>query len=183
MGGAQILALVAFVALVGALLLVLRGIGRIIAEQRLDEAFRRGIVELASQADVCLAEIVPRVDGVRHRAAFIESITAEAERAARTLGDLAVEGRATVVPRDRIVQRDAVVAALEQAAQSLERVIRAVRGPLDEPGDESVDARMAVKRGFLDLVHAREALTAVATEASTRRPVFGRFARPAGRSG
>ncbi|MEK6721824.1 MAG: hypothetical protein AABZ33_14315 [Chloroflexota bacterium] len=183
MDGAQILALVAFVALVGALVLVLRGITRVIAAQRLDEAFRRGIADLASRADMCLAEIVPRVDGVRHRAAFVESITAEAERAARTLGDLAVEARATVVPRDRIVQRDAVTVALERAAQSLERVIRAVRGPIDEPGNESIDARMAVKRGFLDLVHARETLAAVATAATSQRAASGRFARRAGSSG
>jgi hypothetical protein len=179
---AIILPLVAFLVLAVMFLLFLRRAGRLGAATRDVDRFRRQVSDLASRAEVSLAQMSVRIDALRRgsvaASALTDDLTASLDAAER----YAEEGRSLRPPNDGYLIRDALVSELERARRALEMVEHGctIQSTM-RAGSRGVEAQTAIKRGYLNLLHAREAIARHAQEAAalvpadqSRRPPFRR---------
>lgn len=154
MTGTQILAIVAFLALALAVLLVLRGMGQIIAATRADEAFRRGITDVVSRARRALEAVAQLAAPARYATEPLDELGTSVAAAAAQLVDLRSEIVALQVPKDRRLDADAIARDLAAASESLGLL---GLGLTADPTAPEV-RRTSIKRGYLALAHATRSL-------------------------
>ena len=154
MTGTQILALVAFVALALALLLVLRGIGQVIAASRADEAFRRGITDVVSRAQRALEVVAQLASPARYGTDTLGELGTSIALTAAQFVDLRSEVDALQVPKDRRADADTIARDLAAASDSLGLL---GLGLTADPTAPEV-GRTSIKRGYLALAHATRSL-------------------------
>ena len=120
--------------------MVLRGTGRIVARTRELEGFKQQVRDLAARADTSLGGAATEIDAVRRKQVGPETITE-------------------------------TVAALERAHRALEMVEHgtSILGAARR-GSRELEAQTSIKRGYLNLLHAREALARHALEAQALEP-------------
>jgi hypothetical protein len=155
---AVLLPIAAFIALAAGLAVVLRGTGRIVARTRELERFRSGVRDLAGRVDASLEGAASEIDAVRRRQAGPETIGGTIAAATDAVDQYADEAKALRGPRKAQRIRSDLVAELERARRALEMVehgttimVTVRRGPRE------LEAQTAIKRGYLNLIHAREA--------------------------
>lgn len=154
MTGIQILALVAFVALALALVLVLRGMGQIIAATRADEAFRRSVADIVGRTATTLGDVLEQASAARYRAGPHPDLDRTMGPTTPRIAELAGEMSALAVPVDRRADRDTIARDLAAASDALATLDRALA-----PGvDVETERRIALKRGYLGLAHAARSL-------------------------
>lgn len=166
---AQVVALIAFLVIAVGVTFGARRTGSILSRTREAEGFRGEVQDLARRAEVSLGEIAVLIDTVRRRAAEPESI-ADGLGAARDAADrYAQEARGLAAPAGAAASRDGLVHELERAGRALELVEHGCHllgvGRRSERGPE---ADTAIKRGYLNLIHAREGIAERALEAIER---------------
>jgi hypothetical protein len=159
-----LLPILAFVALAAGLGIVFRRTGFIVAKTREAERFRSSVKDLVARIDTSLSGAVARIDQLRHHelnpASIDETLTATTDAVDRYIE----EARALRGPHGATEIRDELVASLERAGRALETVehganiMTSVRGSHRE-----LEAQTSIKRGYLNLVHAREAIVRQAT--------------------
>jgi len=154
-----LLPIMAFIALAAGLVVVLRGTGRIVARTRELEGFRATVKDLAARADASLGGAVGQIDAVRRRQIGPDTITDTIAAATDAVERYAEEARALRGPRSSQQIRSDLVADLERARRALGMVehgtttmVTARRGPRE------LEAQTSLKRGYLNLIHAREAI-------------------------
>jgi hypothetical protein len=176
---AVIIPLAAFVLLAVLFAVVLRQAGRLLAATRRADAFRNGLADVAGRIDRSLGAVVERIDGVRRHQlealAIVDNLAAARDAVAR----YADEVDALDPPAGSVVRRDGIVFELGRAGRAVEMVehgcgLVAAPGPAHE-----LEAQTAIKRGYLNLIHARDAIAGLATEvalveAPPARGLFGR---------
>ncbi len=155
---AILLPIAAFVALAAGLAVVLRGTGRIVARTREVEHFRGTVKDLAMRVDASLGGAVAQIDAVRRRQAGPDTIADTIDAAMDAVERYAEEAKALRGPRKAQHIRSDLVAELERSRRALEMVehgrsimVAARRGPRE------LEAQTSIKRGYLNLIHAREA--------------------------
>lgn len=154
-----VLPLIAFFLLAALFALVLRRAGRFLAATRDVERFRRQVDDLARRVETSFAEVSSRVDAVRRGQLgadqIADDLTVSTEAAAR----YADEARGFHPPEDGRRIRDELVAELERAGRALEMIEhgRAIQASARSGGRE-IEAQTAIKRGYLNVLHAREAI-------------------------
>ncbi len=154
-----LLPIAAFIALVAGLAVVLQGTGRIVARSREVERFRGATRDLAARIDVSLGGAVGEIDAVRRRQVDPETLAPTVMAASEAVERYLDEARALSAPPAALQIRSDIVADLERAKRAIEMVdhgttimVTARRGPRE------LEAQTSVKRGYLNLVHAREAI-------------------------
>jgi hypothetical protein len=162
--------LVLFAALVVAFLLILRRAARVVTGTRLEDAFRRDGAALADRAVGHLVEAGARIDRVRRRLdppAALEEILPAAREA---LEGLRAEIAALEPPGHLEPLRVRLADEVERAGRAAEAVehggsilAAAPRGPRE------VEGHTSIKRGYLNLLHAREALGELAADLRSER--------------
>jgi hypothetical protein len=163
---AEALAVAAFVALALALWIVVRRAGRLIALTRETDAFRRATVDLAGRAEESLAGVSARIDAVRRHSVPADEITDNLSAAAEAVERYLDEARGLRGPRASLEIRDSIVSELERAARALQMtehgcsILASARA-----GARELEAQTSVKRGYLNLLHAREAIARHAARA------------------
>jgi hypothetical protein len=168
---AVVLPLVAFLVLAVLFLLVLRRAGRLVAATRDVERFRRQVADLAGRAETSFGEVSGRVDAVRRgqlAAAYVaEDLAASLEAAER----YAAEARNFHPPPGGQPIRDGIVAELERARRALEMIEHgcAIQASA-RAGARELEAQTAIKRGYLNVLHAREAIARHTLEAAALIP-------------
>lgn len=180
---ALVLPLAAFVILAAMFLLFVRRAGRLIATTRDVERFRRQVSDLAARVEKSLAEVCGRVDSVRRgqlRAADVaDDLTASLDAVDR----YAEEGRALKPPHDADRIREGLVAELERARRALEMVEHGCSIQASaRAGSRTLEAQTSIKRGYLNVLHAREAIARLAAEATELVPTDPSHRKPARRS-
>jgi hypothetical protein len=155
----------AFLGMVALFVVVLRRTGRVIAESRDTEAYRRSVRDLATRVDISFGGIVERIDAVRRHqlppAAIAENLAAALDAVAR----YADEAAALDGPSSAASLTAGMVGELARAERALRMVehgcvlVATARGI-----GRDIEGETAVKRGYLNLIHAREAFAAYATE-------------------
>ena len=157
---ARLLALVAFVALLLAVLVFLRRAGQLLADSREREAFRRSVADLVTRACQSLDGVGARIDGVRRRTIEADEIGDNLAAASDAVQRYADEARALRVSGPRAEVRAAMVADLERAERALQMVEHgcAILAAANRRGSRELEAQTSIKRGYLNILHAREAM-------------------------
>ena len=163
---AQVIALIAFLAVAAFVIVAARRTGWLLARTREAEGFRGDVADLARRVEVSLGAVSDRVDVVRRGAAEPESIGANLAAALNAVERYAEEANRLRGPREASAARSGLIAEIERAGRALLMVEHGVvirtRGRRGEAGPE---AETAIKRGYLNLLHAREAIARHALEA------------------
>jgi hypothetical protein len=154
-----ILPLLAFLILLALFLLVLRRAGRFLAETRDVERFRRQVGDLGSRVETSLGEISARVDAVRRGQVGADALADDLNASMEAVALYADEARALRPPVAGRAIRDEVVGELDRAARALEMIEhgRSIQTSARGGGRE-LEAQTAIKRGYLNVLHAREAI-------------------------
>ena len=154
-----VLPVLAFVILLTLFVLVLRRAGRFIAATRDVERFRRQVGDLAGRAEISLGEICERVDAVRRGSLGADMVADDIVASLDAVGHYETEARALRPPADGRAIRDAIVAELERTARALEMIEhgRSIQASARSGGRE-IEAQTAIKRGYLNVLHARESI-------------------------
>jgi hypothetical protein len=156
---ARLLALVAFVALLLALLVFLRRAGQLIAESREREAFRRQVADLVTRVGTSLDGVAARIDAVRRNTVAAEAIGDNLVAAADAVGRYADEARALRGGAAAGEIRAALVTELDRAARALQMVEHGCSILASaRVGGRELEAQTSIKRGYLNVLHAREAV-------------------------
>ena len=154
-----LLPVAAFVALALGVFTVLRRAGRIVARTREVEHFRSAVRDLTTRIDQSLEGAVGRIDAVRRGQLAADAIPPTIEAATDAVERYADEARALKGPSTATEIREAIVEELERAGRALGMVEHGAKilAQARRRGRE-LEAQTAVKRGYLNLVHAREAI-------------------------
>ena len=154
-----LLPLVAFLVLAVGFGVVLRRAGRIVARTREVENFRSSVRELAARIDQSLDGAVGRIDAVRRQQLAADTVAATIEAATDAIARYTDEARALHGPPLAQAIRDDLVFELERADRALKMVDHGatILAQVIRRGRE-MEAQTSIKRGYLNLVHAREAI-------------------------
>jgi len=156
---ARLLALLAFVALFLALVVLLRRAGQVLAETRDREVFRRSVADLVDRVGTSLDGVGSRIDDVRRRTVAAETINDNLAAAADAVERYAEEARALRAAGPATEIRAAIVGDLERAARALQMVEHGCEILASaHVGGRELEAQMSIKRGYLNILHAREAI-------------------------
>ena len=145
---------------------VLRGTGRIVARTRELEQFRGSVKDLAARVDASLAGAVGQIDAVRRRQVDPDHIGETINAAMDAVRRYADEAKGLRGPRQASQIRSDLVAELERAERALEMVEHGTTIMLTvRRGPRELEAQTSIKRGYLNLIHAREAFARRALDA------------------
>jgi hypothetical protein len=154
-----LLPVMAFIALAAGLIVVFRGTARIAARTRELQRFRAAVKDIASQVDASLESAANRIDAVRHHQAGPEAISQTVVDATEALERYGDEARALRGPRRAQAMRDEFVAEIERASRALGMVEHGANMlASSRRGSRDLEAQTSIKRGYLNLIHAREAV-------------------------
>ena len=163
---AVLLPIMAFIALAAGLVVVFRGTARIAARTRELQQFRGMVRDLAARVDALLESAAARIDAVRHHQAGPETIAPTIADAAAALEGFGAEARGLSGPRRARAIRDDLVADLDRAVRALDMVEHGANMLASaRRGSRDLEAQTSIKRGYLNLVHAREAVARHAARA------------------
>ena len=161
-----LLPIMAFIALAAGLVVVFRGTARIATRTRQAQQFRAVLKDLVRRADTLLGTAVGQIDEVRHHQAGPEAIRQAVTDATETLERYAEEARSWSGPRRAESIRDDLVAELERSIRALGMVEHGTNMLASaRRGARDLEAQTSIKRGYLNLIHAREAIARQALRA------------------
>jgi hypothetical protein len=166
-----VLPLVGFLVLVVLFVAFLRRAGRLVAATRDVERFRRQVADLAGRVETSLGEVSGRVDAVRRNQLDAAGVADDLSASLDAFDRYTTEARGLHPPVDGHAIRDGIVGELERARRALEMVEHgcAIQASA-RAGSRELEAQTAIKRGYLNVLHAREAITRHAAEAATLVP-------------
>ena len=173
--------LVLFVLLAATFLLVLRRAGRVVAETREIDGFRRDTGDLAIRIAASLAGAAERIDAVRRGQVAPDTISETLDAAGDAMERYRAEAEALHAPSGYDPLRVRMVEELGRAVRALDMVehgsatmVAAAGGRGREP-----EGQTAIKRGYLNILHAREAIVEIGTSlrASGASPTSPRWFR------
>ena len=176
MEGAQVVALIAFVLVAATVALAARRTGAVLQRTRVAESFRGDIADLARRIERSLGDVSILIDALRRRAAEPEDVRPSLEAARDAVERYAEEARNLGGPRSTAARRQGMVAELERAGRALELVDHGCAVAMASRRlDHAPEAETSVKRGYLNLIHARESIAehaaAAMVEAEVASPV------------
>jgi len=175
---AVLLPIMAFIALVAGLVVVFRGTTRIAAQTREIGQFRGVVKDLTARADKLLESAAGQIDAVRHHQAGPELIGQTVVTATQALELITEEARALKSPRRARPIRDGLVAELERASRAVGMVEHGANMLASaRRGSRDLEAQTSIKRGYLNLIHAREAIARQALR-SDELPIDERTQQP-----
>jgi hypothetical protein len=154
-----LLPIAAFLALAIGFAIVLRRAGRIVARTREIEGFRSSVRDLTTRIDQSLEGAAGRIDAVRRGQVGADTIGPTITAATDAVSRYALEARALKGPSIAAQVRDAIVEDLERAERALGMVDHGagILAQVRRRGRE-LEAQTSIKRGYLNLIHAREAI-------------------------
>ncbi len=151
--------LLLFVLLAIAFASVLRRAARVVAITREDEAFRRDGAALADRAVAVIGAGAERIDRVRRRNDAPSALDDVIPPLLETLGALRAEADAMGPPAALVIANARIAEEIDRAARATETVRHgcALLG-VGAGRPRELEGETSVKRGYLNLLHAREAL-------------------------
>ena len=156
---AQVVALGAFAVVATAVAFLVRRTGIFLRRTRVAEGFRGDVADLSRRVERSLSDVSVLIDAVRRRDAEPEVLGPSLQAARDAVEHYTEEARALGGPSAAGQHREAIVYELERANRALELVEHGCElfgtGRRNELGSE---ADTAIKRGYLNLVHARESI-------------------------
>jgi len=162
-----ILPLAAFAVLAVLFLKVLRRAGRIVARSREIQGFRSGIRDLDLRIGQSLDGAAQRIDAVRRQELPAEGIGDTLAAATDAVVRYAEEARALKGPPEARAIGEDIAHELGRAGRAIDMVDHGVTILASvRRGGRELEAQTSIKRGYLNLIHAREAISRHAARAA-----------------
>ena len=128
--------------------------------------FRGAVKDLAARADASLGGAAGQIDAVRRRPVDPDLIADTILAATDAVQRYTEEARALKAPNQGQRIRSDLVADLERAERALGMVEHGTTTMLTaRRGPRELEAQTSIKRGYLNLIHAREAIARHALDA------------------
>lgn len=173
------------VAIIAAAVFFGRRIVVALARARDAEQFRATVSDFGGRIDATLGGLVARVDAVRRRQLDIDAIAPDLDAVLLALPGFAAEADAIREPVRETGVRPGFAASVRAELDRAERAIRMIEYGCQVLANgrggfaRSPDGETALKRGYLNLLHAREALAEDAAAWSGRPTPRGPASSPA----
>ncbi|HET7677619.1 MAG TPA: hypothetical protein VFK38_07180 [Candidatus Limnocylindrales bacterium] len=136
-----------------------RRAGAALARSRELARFRRDSAGLAERAEALLGPLIARVDAVRHHQLPPGEVEPELQSGLEALGLLAGEARELGAPGELHGHVAAAADELEHARRAVEMVLHGCRMAGGAGGRSTeLEGQTSIKRGYLNLLHARDAV-------------------------
>jgi hypothetical protein len=156
---AIVLPIVAFLALATAFAVILRRAGRLLAATREVERFRRQVGDLGLRIETSLGEISGRVDALRRSQLDATAISDDLTASLDAVSRYADEARALQPPAAAVRIRTGLIDELERASRAIGMIEHGCSIQISaRAGARELEAQTAIKRGYLNVLHAREAI-------------------------
>jgi hypothetical protein len=168
---ALVIPLVAFVVLAAVFIVLFRRASRALTRTRDEERFRRAVEDLATRIDASLGGVIERIDAVRRHQIAAPEIEPNLSAAREAVSRYEKEATELTgpVPADEV--RTNLLAELEHASRALAMAAHGCQLMAEASGrNRELEAQTAVKRGYLNALHAREAIARHADDLASGRP-------------
>ena len=167
---ALVIPLVAFVLLAAAVIVLVRRVSRSLARTRDAERFRRAVGDLAGRIDESLGGVIERIDAVRRHQVAASVIAPNLAAAREAVDRYTEEATALQSPPETEDVKGSLLAELDRASRALAMVDHGC-GLLSQGSGRhrELEAQTAIKRGYLNALHAREAIARHAAELAAGR--------------
>jgi hypothetical protein len=168
---AFVIPLVAFVVLAAVFIVLFRRASQALTRTRDETRFRRAVEDLAARIDESLSGVIERIDAVRRHQVGADTIEPNLGAASDAVARYAVEAAALHGPVPAEDVRANLLAELERAARALEMAAHGCTLMAAGSGrHRELEAQTAIKRGYLNALHAREAIARHADDLASLRP-------------
>ena len=162
--------LVIFLVLLVVIALILRRISLLVAESRRAAGFQSSVAELSGRIDATLASVITRIDALRRQQIEVEDVSMPLHQALESLEAYATEVRSLDGPPAIEAPKAALVAELDRADRALQMVAHGCDILVSmHRGERYGEAQTAIKRGYLNVLHSREALQRHAADIALSR--------------
>jgi hypothetical protein len=158
------------VALVALFVVITRRMSTLIGKTRGVEELQRSVESMDRRLGAAVDPVVTRLDGIRRRAGDAEGLARDLVPARAMLLDLAAEARALELPESLAAQGAVMVHETARAVRAVDLVAHGLEALLSARGSYEGEAQTSLKRGALNLRHAREAFARAAAEIAAVRP-------------
>ena len=157
--------LLLFAALVVAFFGVLNRAARVVADTRVDDAFRRDAAAIADRAVEHLGEACVQIDSVRRRLAAPDTLEEILPPALEALEGWRRRHRALAAPPALEPFRARLGGEIDRAARAADTIRHGgVLLGVTAGRPRELEGETSIKRGYLNLLHAREALQLLAVD-------------------
>jgi hypothetical protein len=158
------------IAIAAATFIVLRESGLVAAESRQASSARSAVAAMDARVEAVLGPVIARIDGVRRGELDATILADELSEASEATAALVSEAEGLTVPAELADVRTGIATELHRAERALDMVEhgRSILASARARGRE-IEAQTAVKRGYLNLLHAREAIGRYAARAAMYR--------------
>lgn len=178
---AQVVALLGFVVLALLVAVVTRRAGAVLYRTRIAESYRGAVGDLSRRVAQSLGEIGAAIEPVRRHevdgTTIADALTAARDAATR----YAAEARSLAGPPAAALAQARMVEELERAGRALALVEHGCALSLEgRPNERGPESEVSIKRGYLNLIHARDSFAEHA-EAAMRAAEGASPARHLGR--
>jgi hypothetical protein len=164
--------LILFALLTLTLLLILRRAARVVADTRELDGFRSTAGDLATRIVASLSGAGERIDAVRHGQVAPDTIRDTLDVARDAMERYRTETEALVAPIGYDPLRARLADEVARAVRALEMIDHgcATLTAASVGRGREAEGQIAIKRGYLNVLHAREAVAEIATNLSSPRP-------------
>ncbi len=168
---ALVVPLVAFVILAAVFLVLFRRASRALTRTRDEERFRRAVDDLAQRIDASLGGVVERIDEVRRHQVGADTIQPNLLAARDAIARYTEETMALHGPTPADEVRANLLDELGHAARALAMAAHGCEVMIAGTGRSGEqEAQTEIKRGYLNALHAREAIARHADDLASGRP-------------
>lgn len=163
--------LIVLAALAVMFLIVLRRMSVLIARTRNLERFQGATRALDARLATTIEPLVGRLDEIRRRSGDPQDLAVRLEPAQDTLRGLADEARGLKPPATLEPLHAALIEELDRASRAADLVEHGLDALMAGRSGRELEGQTSLKRGALNLRHAREASAGVVARIGTVRPV------------
>ena len=164
--------LILFALLAVTFVLVLRRAARVVAETREMDGFRRTAGDLAARIALSLAGAGERIDAVRRGQVGADTIIDTLDAARDAMERYRAEAEALVAPTGYDPLRLRLAEELSRAHRALDMVDHGCTTLTASSVGQArgAEGQTAIKRGYLNILHAREAIVEIRSNLEAARP-------------
>jgi hypothetical protein len=164
--------LLLFALLAVTFVLVLRRAARVVAQTRELDGFRQSAGDLAARIAASLTGASERIDAVRRGQVAADTIRETLDAARDAMARYRAETDALVPPAGYEPLRGRLGEELDRAARAFDMVDHgcATLTAASVGRARGAEGQTAIKRGYLNILHAREAILEIATNLKSPRP-------------
>jgi hypothetical protein len=158
------------VALLALFVTTARRMSELAARTRELERIQQSVASIDTRLAAVADPLVARLDEIRRHAGDTEGLARDLAPARATLEDLAVEARTLQLPAWLTPQAAVMVQEAERAVRAVDMVAHGLDAMLVARRNFEVEAQTSLKRGTLNLRHARDAFRRAAAAIAALQP-------------